>query len=184
VLDIQPASYAEAAVAVEQWHYSRSLPQAARARHRFGVWEDGRFIGAVVYGDGTGPYLGLGSSQVLELARFFWTASSVTARPARRTTSLFAGSGSCTGEKASGKRVVQFGAFKKVSSTVRPRRVLSRCPLHERDDLARLAHCLQGRRRLPRRSRAPLAGTFAEPGLPTVDGLRPLMRQRCRDSDK
>jgi hypothetical protein len=73
VLDIHPISYAEAAVAVEQWHYSKSLPQAARARHRFGVWEDGQFIGALVYGNAPTPMmgrkLGLTQNEFRELVR-------------------------------------------------------------------------------------------------------------------
>ena len=40
-------SYEAAKYAVRHWHYSRSLPCSKTAR--LGVWEDGNFIGAVVF---------------------------------------------------------------------------------------------------------------------------------------
>ncbi len=39
--------YDAAKYAVRHWHYSRSLPCSKTAR--FGVWEDDKFIGAVVF---------------------------------------------------------------------------------------------------------------------------------------
>lgn len=38
---------------MERWHYSRSLPNQKLVR--IGAWEAGRFIGAVVFGDGANP---------------------------------------------------------------------------------------------------------------------------------
>ena len=58
VLQLRTITYAEAAVAVEQWHYFKSLTHAARARHRFGIWEHGRFIGALTYGNATTALIG------------------------------------------------------------------------------------------------------------------------------
>lgn len=57
--------------AVRDWHYSRSYPAGVNAR--YGVWEDGRFIGAVIFGTGSNvrigdPY-GLQPHQVRELVR-------------------------------------------------------------------------------------------------------------------
>jgi hypothetical protein len=82
VLDIRTISYQEAAVAVEQWHYSKNLPQAARARHRFGVWEDGRFVGALVYGNAPTPMmgrkLGLTQNEFRELVRVALTDHKTT----------------------------------------------------------------------------------------------------------
>ena len=64
-------SYAAAKWAVENWHYSRSMPASKMVR--VGVWEDGAFIGAVVFAIGANmslgaPY-GLTSLEVCELVR-------------------------------------------------------------------------------------------------------------------
>jgi hypothetical protein len=48
-------SYEAAKYAVRQWHYSRSLPCSKTAR--LGVWEDGHFIGAVVFAWGANRHL-------------------------------------------------------------------------------------------------------------------------------
>lgn len=60
-----------ASYAVTRWHYSRRMPKSKLAR--IGVWEDGRFIGAVVFGVGATPNIarpyGLESTQVCELVR-------------------------------------------------------------------------------------------------------------------
>lgn len=57
--------------AVEHWHYSRTMPVGKTAR--FGAWEDGRFIGVVLFGLGASPHLGralgLDPLQVCELTR-------------------------------------------------------------------------------------------------------------------
>jgi hypothetical protein len=64
-------SHAAAAYAVERWHYTRSMPGGKRAQ--LGVWEDGRFVGALVYGSGATPMLhrpfALGPDEVCELVR-------------------------------------------------------------------------------------------------------------------
>lgn len=44
-------SHEAAKFAVMRWHYSRAMPASMR---RIGVWEDGRFVGAVLYGHGSG----------------------------------------------------------------------------------------------------------------------------------
>jgi hypothetical protein len=54
-LRIDWCSYEAAKYAVMHWHYSRSLPCSKTAR--LGVWEDGRFIGAVVFAWGANRYL-------------------------------------------------------------------------------------------------------------------------------
>lgn len=46
-LRIDWCSYEAARYAVEHWHYSRSLPCSKTAR--LGVWENGKFIGVVVF---------------------------------------------------------------------------------------------------------------------------------------
>jgi hypothetical protein len=48
-------SYEAAKFAVRHWHYSRSLPCSKTAR--LGVWEDGNFIGAVVFAWGANRHL-------------------------------------------------------------------------------------------------------------------------------
>lgn len=64
-------SHAAAKWAVENWHYSRSMPVSKNTR--IGVWEDGEFIGAVIFATGANmsigsPY-GLTSLEVCELVR-------------------------------------------------------------------------------------------------------------------
>jgi hypothetical protein len=48
-------SYDAARYAVEHWHYSRSLPCSKTAR--LGVWENGKFIGAIVFAWGANRHL-------------------------------------------------------------------------------------------------------------------------------
>lgn len=56
---------------MEHWHYSRRMPKSKLAK--IGVWEDGGFIGAVVFGVGATPDLmtayGLTAQQGCELLR-------------------------------------------------------------------------------------------------------------------
>lgn len=58
------------AFACKHWHYSGSFPASRRAS--IGVWEDGEFIGVVVFAKGllhlADPY-GLGEHEVCELSR-------------------------------------------------------------------------------------------------------------------
>lgn len=68
---IAPVSYDAAKYAVLNWHYSRAMPLGKLAR--FGVWEDGVYVGAVLYGRGSAPQIGrpynLEQTQVCELVR-------------------------------------------------------------------------------------------------------------------
>lgn len=56
---------------VEHWHYSRTMPTGKTTQ--IGVWEGGRFIGAVIFGSGAssslGTAYGLGVFEVCELVR-------------------------------------------------------------------------------------------------------------------
>lgn len=65
------ASYEAAKHAVTRWHYSRVMPSGKLAR--IGVWEDGRFIGVVIFGRGATPHLGtpygLQQTECVELVR-------------------------------------------------------------------------------------------------------------------
>ena len=54
-LRIDWCSYDAARYAVEHWHYSRSLPCSKTTR--LGVWEDGKFIGAIVFAWGANRHL-------------------------------------------------------------------------------------------------------------------------------
>ena len=54
-LKIDWCSYDAAKYAVQHWHYSRSLPCSKTAR--LGVWEDEKFIGAVVFAWGANRHL-------------------------------------------------------------------------------------------------------------------------------
>lgn len=48
-------SYQAAKYAVEHWHYSKTMP-ASKAAH-IGVWEEGEYIGAVIFSWGANPNL-------------------------------------------------------------------------------------------------------------------------------
>lgn len=71
-------SHAAAKYAVEHWHYSRSLPPPPH--NAVGVWERGRFIGAVVFARGANRHLGapfgLSGVEVAELVRVALTEHS------------------------------------------------------------------------------------------------------------
>jgi hypothetical protein len=54
-LKIDWCSYEAAKYAVQHWHYSRSLPCSKTAR--LGVWENDKFIGAIVFAWGANRYL-------------------------------------------------------------------------------------------------------------------------------
>ena len=62
---------AAARYAVMHWHYSQRMPAGKRVR--IGVWEDGEFVGVVIFGGGATPEIGkpfgLGRLQVCELVR-------------------------------------------------------------------------------------------------------------------
>lgn len=64
-------SHAAATWAVENWHYSRSMPAGKVVR--IGAWEDGAFIGAVIFAQGgnmnLGAPYGLTLLEVCELVR-------------------------------------------------------------------------------------------------------------------
>ena len=64
-------SYEAAKYAVEHWHYSKTIP--ANRSNYIGVWEDEKFIGAVIFGLGASPSLGkpygLENFDFLELTR-------------------------------------------------------------------------------------------------------------------
>ena len=64
-------SHEAAKYAVQQWHYSGTIPM--NKSNRFGVWEDGCFIGAIIFGLGASPSLGkpygLGVFEICELTR-------------------------------------------------------------------------------------------------------------------
>jgi hypothetical protein len=57
--------------ACENWHYSGSLPSGKLVK--IGVWEDGSFVGAIIFGRGTSPQLGdrynLAQTECVELVR-------------------------------------------------------------------------------------------------------------------
>lgn len=70
-LTIAPCSYQAAVYAVTRWHYSGCMPLGRVVR--FGVWENDRFAGAVVFGRGASTNLGvpygLAQTEVCELTR-------------------------------------------------------------------------------------------------------------------
>jgi hypothetical protein len=70
-LSLDFCSHEAAKYAAEQWHYSKTIP--AGKRITIGVWEDGTFVGAVVFGLGAnrnlGKRYGLGNFDRCELTR-------------------------------------------------------------------------------------------------------------------
>lgn len=70
-LKIDWLQYKAAKYACEKWHYSGTIPK--NKSNYFGVWEDGVFCGAIIFGLGASPSLGkrfgLGVFEVCELTR-------------------------------------------------------------------------------------------------------------------
>lgn len=70
-LRIDWASHAAAKYACETWHYSRRLPSGKLVK--IGAWEDGKFIGVVLFGLGATPNLskayGISMTECCELTR-------------------------------------------------------------------------------------------------------------------
>ena len=70
-LEIKACSYHAAKYAVENYHYSRTMPRAKLLK--FGIWEDGKFIGVVIYGCGANNHIslpfGLKITKICELVR-------------------------------------------------------------------------------------------------------------------
>ena len=70
-LKIDWATHEAAKFACENWHYSRCLPAGKLVK--VGAWEDGKFIGVVLFGRGASPTLGakfsLGQEECVELVR-------------------------------------------------------------------------------------------------------------------
>ena len=71
VIEIAPVAAPTARYAVQNWHYSHTLP--AGPSMRFGIWESGRFLGVVIFGRGAAPNLGRAQGfalfEVCELTR-------------------------------------------------------------------------------------------------------------------
>lgn len=72
-LRVDWATYQAAKYAVENWHYSGILPSSLQKRVALGAWEDGQYIGVVVFGHGANPSIGkpygLTIHQCVELTR-------------------------------------------------------------------------------------------------------------------
>jgi len=74
-LRIDWATHAAAKYACENWHYSGCVPKSKLSK--VGVWENGKFIGVVIYGCGATPNLGrpygLQQNECIELVRIALT---------------------------------------------------------------------------------------------------------------
>jgi len=70
-LYIDYCSHKVAVYSVLRWHYSRRMPKSKLVR--FGVWEYGKFKGAIIYGLGANPksgaFLGISNFECPELVR-------------------------------------------------------------------------------------------------------------------
>jgi len=64
-------SFKAAKYAVEHWHYSKVMPAAKL--NKIGMWENERFVGAIIFGRGAAPNLlkpyGLKQTEGCELVR-------------------------------------------------------------------------------------------------------------------
>lgn len=76
VLRIDWATHEAAKFACLNWHYSKSVP--AGKTTKIGVWEDGKFIGVIIYARGSNKHIGapfnLDQTQVIELVRVALTS--------------------------------------------------------------------------------------------------------------
>lgn len=101
-LKIDWCTHAAAKYAVENWHYSRRMP--ASKNLRVGVWEAGRFVGAVVFASGNnchiGDAYGLTALQACELVRVALTSH---ATPVSRVLSI---AGKFLARRAPGLRLI------------------------------------------------------------------------------
>lgn len=79
-LKIDWATHEAAKYACENWHYSRCLPVGKLVK--IGAWEDGKFIGVVLFGRGASPQLGkpykLNQDECVELVRIGLSKHSTT----------------------------------------------------------------------------------------------------------
>lgn len=70
-LRVDFCSHEAAKYAVEKWHYTATMPQGRN--NYWGVWENGKYIGCVIYGFSISPQLGkefdLTQHEVTELKR-------------------------------------------------------------------------------------------------------------------
>ena len=92
-LRVDWCSYQAAKYAVEHWHYSRTMPVAKMVS--VGAWEDGRFVGCVVFSWGANPNIakpfGLKMTECAELVRVALTShSSQTSQIVVRAVKLLA----------------------------------------------------------------------------------------------
>jgi hypothetical protein len=75
VLKIDWATHEAAKYACENWHYSKCVPKSKLVK--IGAWEDGRFIGVVIFGSGASPQIGnpykLNQTEACELVRIALT---------------------------------------------------------------------------------------------------------------
>ena len=71
MIKVVPCSHEAAKYAVENWHYSKILPWGKIIK--YGVWENDKFIGVVIYSRGASPNLGtfleLDQTEICELTR-------------------------------------------------------------------------------------------------------------------
>ena len=74
-LKIDWATHEAAKYACERWHYSGCIPAGKLVK--IGVWEDGQFVGVVLFGRGSSPFMapnkGLKQTECIELVRIALT---------------------------------------------------------------------------------------------------------------
>ena len=55
IIKVAPCTFEASKFAVMNWHYSKKMPSGKLTK--FGVWEDNKFIGTVIFGRGASPKL-------------------------------------------------------------------------------------------------------------------------------
>ena len=72
-LKVDWCTHDAAKYAVEHWHYSRRMPSSFAKLNKLGVWENGKFIGSLVFSLGSNRNIGapyrLGCGEICELVR-------------------------------------------------------------------------------------------------------------------
>lgn len=80
VLKLDWCSHEAATFAVMHWHYSKAMPAGKTVK--VGVWEDGKFIGVVIFSKGAAPQshcpYGIKNTQICELTRVALTSHKTT----------------------------------------------------------------------------------------------------------
>lgn len=57
-LKLDWCSHVAAKYACENWHYSKTTPSTMQKLFKVGIWEEGAFVGVIIFGHGANPQIG------------------------------------------------------------------------------------------------------------------------------